>query len=224
MILVKAVRARKEDFANQQKGRLIMKFKWLVSASVMSAITFGNAQGMKMDHMARNMFGGPVYTGAPALEVTASLVSAGGGADHFSIGTALGEMVGPKLTKAELAKLTRQYGGSRVKRFVTVFNFAVDDSLKIATAAGVTLPEPHLTGNALAATLVKAGRDSKGTFWTGYLLDKAVSHKIHVAVMQDIDGKWGMNADRDYHRISNQAHYDLAKALHVPGVRLASLH
>jgi hypothetical protein len=169
-------------------------------------------------------FGGPMYDGAPALNVTASLVKAGGGPDNFSITTALTSMVGEDTFKGEVASLTKRYGEKRVMRFVEVFNFAVKDALGKATAAGVTLPEADLSGKELASTLVKAGMDDNHVFWTCFLLDKALSHKIHVAVMNDIDQKFGVETDQDYHRISNQAHYDLGKALGVEGVKRASLH
>jgi hypothetical protein len=177
-----------------------------------------------MDDTNKDMFGGPVYTGDPALAVTASLVQAGGGADNFSIKTALVDLAGTDTVTAEVAKLTKKYGATRVDRFIKVFDFAVNDSLKIATAAGVTLPAPSLDGKDLAVTLIKAGQDSKGVFWTGFLLDKAVTHKIHVQVMMDIDKQFGMDADKDYHRISNQTHYDLGKALGISGIKLAPLH
>lgn len=179
-------------------------------------------KGMKGMDMSR--YGGPVYTGAPALAVTSSLVKAGGGAGEFSIATALTSMVGPKLVTAEVGKLTHQYGKTRVTSWITVFNFAVADALKKATAAGVTLPAPTLSGKALAATLVKAGLDSHGTFYTGYLLDKAVTHGIHTSVMDDIDAKYGPGADLNYHRVTNQAMVDLAHALGAKSVKVASLH
>ncbi|CAN5559041.1 hypothetical protein BH11ARM2_BH11ARM2_24890 [soil metagenome] len=182
------------------------------------------AMSLAQMDMKESRYGGPVYEGAPALTVTASLVKAGGGPAHFSTAKALTSMVGPKLVKAEIAKLTKQYGRTRVGRFLQVFDFAVNDSLMMATKAGVKLPMANLSGKALAGTLVKAGMDKDGTFYTEFLLDKAVSHDIHMAVMNDIDMKFGADADKDYHRISNQAHYDLAKALKIPGVKLASLH
>src|ERR1044071_6864722 len=52
-----------------------------------------------------NRFGGPIYTGAPALPVTASLVEAGGGPENFSIAKALTAMIGADGVKAEVAKL-----------------------------------------------------------------------------------------------------------------------
>jgi hypothetical protein len=171
-------------------------------------------------------FGGPVYSGAPALAVTASLVAAGGGADKYSTATALTSMLGAATVKAEVGKLTKQYGAAAVTTWLKTFDFAVNDSLKIATAAGVKLPEPTLSGKELAETLVKAGTASDGTFQIEFLLDKAVSHKIHVQVMNDIDKEpdLGKKADYDYHRISNQAFYDVAQALGLTSVKLAAVH
>src|ERR1700680_3719510 len=93
-----------------------------------------------MHGMQMGRFGGPVYSGAPALSVTASLVAVGGGADHYSTATALVSMVGKDTVNAEVAKLTKQYGKDAVGQWLSTFDFAVNDSLKHATAAGVTLP------------------------------------------------------------------------------------
>ena len=183
-----------------------------------------NTQNAANSEMGR--FGGPVYSGAPALAVTASLVAAGGGADKFSTATALTNMLGAETVKAEVGKLNKQYGSAAVNTWLKTFDFAVTDALKIATAAGVKLPEATLSGKELAQTLVKAGTASDGTFQIEFLLDKAVSHKIHVQVMDDIDKNpdLGKKADYDYHRISNQAFYDVAQALGMTSVKLASVH
>lgn len=172
-------------------------------------------------------FGGPVYNGPPALDVTAALVAAGGGASNYSTATALTNMVGKDLVGQEVAKLSKQYGQDKVTQWLKTFDFAVSDALKVATAAGVKLPAPApLKGKDLAVALVKAGLDKGGAFQIEYLLDKAVSHKIHVAVMNDIDKNpaFGKAADLSYHLISNQAFYDLAQALGATSVKLAPLH
>jgi hypothetical protein len=172
-------------------------------------------------------FGGPVYTGAPALDVTAALVKAGGGPADYSTAAALVSMVGKPTVDAEVAKLTKQYGADAVTLWLKTFDFAVKDSLKIATAAGIKLPAPAaLEGKALAVALVKAGTDSDGYFQIELLLDKAVSHNIHVQVMNDIDKEPGLGkkADLQYHQISNQAFYDLAQALGATSVKLAPVH
>ena len=67
-----------------------------------------NMQGM-------NWFGGPVYNGKPNLEVTAALVDAGGGVEHFSFQQALVSMLGEKTVHAEVGKLTKQYGSKRAQ-------------------------------------------------------------------------------------------------------------
>ena len=42
------------------------------------------------------------------------------------------------------------------------------------------------------------------------MLDRAVSHPIHEQVMTDIDAKYGIAKDADYHAVLNQAMHDLA--------------
>jgi len=173
-------------------------------------------------------FGGPVFDGAPALTVTAALIKAGGGAAGFSTAKALVSMLGADTVNAEVAKLSKQYGKDEVGTWLKTFDFAVADSLKIASAAGIKLPDApaDLTGSKLASTLVSAGTDSDNTFQIEFLLDKAVSHKIHVQVMNDIDADndLGKLADLRYHQISNQAFFDVAQALGLKNVKLADLH
>lgn len=173
-----------------------------------------------------NRYGGPVYVGTPALPVTAALVRAGGGVGHFSIAQALTAMVGAKLVNGEVAKLTQQYGKSNVTQWITGFNFVVEDTLQIITKAGIQLPQPaNLAGKDLATTLVGAGIDPKtNVFWVGLLLDKALSHKIHNQVMDDIDAHLGAATDLNTHKLTNQAMYDLAQALGNKNLKLAPLH
>lgn len=200
----------------------------LAAAAVFVAGAAAFADDMSNTTAMQGRFGGPVYSGAPALTVTAALVTAGGGADHYSTATALVSMLGKDTVNAEVAKLTKQYGKDAVGQWLSTFDFAVNDSLKHATAAGVTLPAPDsmLTGASLAKTLVNAGSAPDGTFQIEFLLDKAVSHDIHNAVMDDIDNNasLGKHADLMYHTISNQAFYDVAQALGAKDVKLASLH
>ncbi|HEY9179072.1 MAG TPA: hypothetical protein VIO32_00025, partial [Candidatus Baltobacteraceae bacterium] len=61
----------------------------------------------------------------------------------------------------------------------------------------------------LAAALWGAGQTGTG-FNVEVMLDRAVSHPIHVQVMKDIDAKYGIAADADYHAILNTAMHDLA--------------
>ena len=173
-----------------------------------------------------NMFGGPIYAGPPALAVTAALVKAGGGPEHFTIQKALVSMLGAKTVNAEVAKLTKQYGKKKVADWLSGFNFAVHDALQQVTAAGIKLPAApkNLRGIKLAKTLVNAGTAKNHVFWSGLLFDHALSHKVHNQVMVDIDAKYGAPYDTNMHAITNQAMYDVAHALGDKKVRLASLH
>ncbi|MDE2069914.1 MAG: hypothetical protein KGJ04_01450 [Gammaproteobacteria bacterium] len=173
-----------------------------------------------------NMFGGPIYSGAPALNVTAALVKAGGGAENFEFSKALVSMLGEKTVNAEVAKLTKQYGKDEVNTFITGMTYAVKDGLKRATEAGVKLPAvpADLHGMALARTLVTAGTAPDGVWWSGYLFDHALSHDLHNQVMEDINTNVSTQADLTTHKILNQAMFDVAHALGHKHVKLATLH
>lgn len=169
---------------------------------------------MKSDHsMMKSRFSGPgVYTGAPQLKTTLSMIIAGGGPAKFDTVKLVTVLAGAK-TKAEVASLTKRFGGSNVKSFLTVFDYVVNDSLKIVTAKKVALPskpDPSPTnGKALAAALWKLGVQPDGNYNVEVMLDELVSHPIHVQVMKDIDAKYGVKADANYHIVLNAAMHDL---------------
>lgn len=195
-----------------------------------SAMSGSMKSGMMMksgpDHgMPEGKMGGDgvTYTGKPDLQAAISLVTAGGAPGHFSIVTALTSLAGAATAKAESAKLTKQYGAADFASFATVQNFAVNDAVKIATAAGVKFPSPMLHGAVLAKRVVTLGLVN-GTYYEGTQLDHLVTNNIHEQVMADIDKKFGTKADANYHLIANQAHYDLAHALGVTSVKLAAFH
>ncbi|MBV9334159.1 MAG: hypothetical protein JO146_09135 [Candidatus Eremiobacteraeota bacterium] len=164
-------------------------------------------------------FGGSccVYTGAPALAVTLSMVEAGGGPNNFSTVTLLKTLTGP-LFSPEVAKLNKEYGEAQVAQFLKTFDFVVNDSLRIVTMKKIALPsQPNpdpKDGKALAAALWQAGQTGEG-FNVEVMLDRAVSHPIHVQVMKDIDAKYGLAADAQYHAILTTAMKDLAGAYHL---------
>ena len=193
-----------------------MKLRLSALAAIL-ALAFGShaASASMMSNVtnAPSRFSGPgVYTGAPALPVTLSMVIAGGGPSHFSTLTLVKTLAGDK-TSAELASLTNKFGKAKIGHFVTVFNFVVADTLKIVTEKNIALPKsPNPNpkdGKALAAALWGAGQTGNG-FSVEVMLDRAVSHGIHAQVMKDIDAKYGLAADADYHAVLNQAMRDLA--------------
>lgn len=156
------------------------------------------------------------YSGPPKLALTLSMVEAGGGPSAFKTTTLFGVLAGDK-AGAEVTKLDSQFGKENVARFLKTFDFVIDDSLKIVTAKKVALPkmpEPAPSnGKALAAALYTAGVSSDGAYNVEYMLDRLVSHPIHVQVMDDIDAKYGQKADAEYHVILLQVMKDL-KALY----------
>ncbi len=158
-----------------------------------------------------------VYTGAPALPVTLSMVMAGGGPKDFRTATLLEALAGANFD-AEVAKLTKQYGKAEVGQFLKTFDFVVSDSLRIVTEKHVMLPskpspDPS-NGAALAGALWAAGQTGNG-YNVEVMLDRAVSHPIHLQVMGDIDSKYGLAADAQYHAILTTAMKDLAAAYHL---------
>ncbi len=203
-------------------------FAITLAATTMLALTLPAASAIKSgpDHgMPVGTAGGdgPGYSGKPDLQTAVSLVVAGGPIGSFSVVQAISAMIGPAVTKAEVAKLTKQYGATRVASFVAVQNFAVNDAVKKAMAAGVKFPKPMLKGKALARRAVSAGL-FHGTYYEGVQLDRLVTNAIHEAVMNDIDSKFGRPADANYHLIADQAHYDLGQAVGMTSVKLAAYH
>lgn len=199
----------------------------LAGIAVAGAMCFGiaTAAGGTMMNSHMDRFGGPAYTSAPNLAATAAFVQAGGGAGHFRFQTALGSMAGDKTIDKEVGKLENQYGKVAVMQWLKTWDFAVSYALHDAMKSGVSIPPPaNLHGKALAAALVRAGMTNDGTFWTGYMLDHTISHNIHDATMDAIDAKYSPTADTMYHKITNQAMYDLAQALGMKNVKLASFH
>jgi hypothetical protein len=155
-----------------------------------------------------------VYTGAPALPVTLSMIVAGGGPSDFKTAALVGVLAGDK-AGPEVAKLKKQFGDEQVASFLKTFDFVVADSLKIVKEKNVALPSTPMPdpkdGKALAAALWGAGQTGKG-FNVEVMLDRAVSHPIHTQVMLDIDKEPGLGlaADANYHAVLTQAMKDLA--------------
>jgi len=186
-----------------------------VFAIAVPAVAAGSRLPQVVDQPSR--FSGPgVYTGKPALPVTLSMIIAGGGPSNFKTLTLVKALAGPK-TDAEVASLTKKFGSAKVGHFVTIFPFIVSDALKIVKAKGIALPsspspDPK-NGKALAGALWAAGQTGHG-FNVEVMLDRAVSHPIHMQVMDDIDAKFGLPADADYHVVLTQAMKDLASVYH----------
>ena len=154
-----------------------------------------------------------VNTGAPALQTTVDMITAGSDKTGFQSTTLVGYLAGA-LTKAELGSLTKQFGADNVTSFVKTFNFVVIDAVAKVTAAKVPLPKvsiPPPDGEALSAELYMLGVTPDKSFDVEYMLDALVTHGIHAAVMDDIDKDptLGPKADANYHAVLSQVMKDL---------------
>ncbi|MGZ3498320.1 MAG: hypothetical protein ACXVAK_12255 [Vulcanimicrobiaceae bacterium] len=143
------------------------------------------------------------YLGQPDLPVTAAVVQAGGGATNFDSTKLLGVLFDND--QQTLAAFTTKYGAQRVTQFAQTFNYAIDDALRVATNAGVKLPDPpaDLTtnGSALCAALVHDGTMPDGRFDIGYLIEHLLSRQVHIAIMHDMnaDQSIGTQKNADFH-------------------------
>jgi hypothetical protein len=161
-------------------------------------------------------FGGSVSTAAPRLPTTLSLVVAGGGPADFKTTTLVGVLAGPS-ANAEVASLTKQFGAPTVKQFISTFDFVIADALRLVKENNIALPaapspDPK-DGKALSAALYSTGVDSaSGTYNVEYMLDNLVSHPLHVQIMKDIDARYGVAADANYHLALLQVMKDLKSA------------
>jgi hypothetical protein len=157
-----------------------------------------------------------VYLGTPALATTLAMADAGGGLANFDSVKLVRVLAGERTT-AEVSSLQQKFGADNVKSFLEVFNFVVNDAVAKITAAKVALPTaPNPSpsdGRALAAALYALGVNPLAkTFDIEYMLDALVTHPIHLAVMDDIDEKYGRPADGNYHAVFTQAMVDLKAA------------
>ncbi len=156
--------------------------------------------------------GPTMYPGTPDLAVTAEMVAAGGGAAHFDSKKLVGVMAG-KNAPAALAYLTHTYGAKNVDAFFRTFTYAVDDSLKYATQKGISLPSERVpSGSVLTQHLYTAGTLPNGQYDVGYMLERLVSHPIHMYVMWDINKQpdLGRKTDETFHIILTDAMHKLS--------------
>jgi hypothetical protein len=159
--------------------------------------------------------GAIVNHGQPNLKLTLAVVIAGGGSKHFDAATLFGVLAGPN-AKAETAKLKHQYGAKRFREFVSVFTFAIDDSLAVVTHAKIplpTTPAPNpADGKALSAALYQAGTTPSGKWDVGYMLEGLISHPVHHVVMSHIDESFTPETNASFHIILTTAMQDLKTA------------
>ncbi len=160
----------------------------------------------------------PIDLGPPNLALAIALVAAGGGPAAFDADTAVGNLTGNgTFGTSERAALLKKFGAENLTSFNKTFNYVITDALAQAARAGMTLPatplpDPH-DAKALAAALYSAGIESGRRYDVEVMLDRLISHIVHVAVMNDIDASdLGPAADANYHLVLSQLIRDTAKA------------
>lgn len=162
--------------------------------------------------------GPPLYKGEPDRVAAAGLVNAGSGATSFQITSALTAMIGSDRERAEFGKLERTYR-TQVTDWSTVWKFVVRDA-----ASKTHIPRTStLTGAALGTRVIKNGIAPDGSFDTDVMLDHLFSHRVRVAVLKDVDARFTVAMDAEFHKITNQAMFDVAKDLGMR-VQLSSFH
>ncbi len=143
------------------------------------------------------------YKGTPDLALTSALVQAGGGPSGFNGSRFFGILLGPN--SPEMHAFQNRFGAARVTRFAHTLTYAIDDSLRVATAAGVKLPPPASRvandGALLCAGLTRDGVLTDGRFDVGYMLEHLVTRPVHVAIMHDINANpsYGRRTNADFH-------------------------
>ena len=173
---------------------------------------------------AHGRYGGGIYLGAPTLNVTASMVRAGGGAANFSFEQSLRNAGGDAWVTTELSQLGEKYGRKKVRLWLETTEFAVTDSLTKCTEAGITMPHSEMHGRQLGMAMVNAGVDDDHQFTSDMWMDRTESHTVNLKVLDDMDKQYGSDADADNHMISNRFFFDLAGHLNMPQVKLAGFH
>jgi hypothetical protein len=159
--------------------------------------------------------GDTVYHGAPNLTWTAELIAAGGGAQHFDARRAVAVLAGSRAPET-LAYLRGRYGARNVDGFFRTLTFDVDDAVRIAGQHHIALPPVHepVDGRLLSSELYHAGVMPNGRYDVGYMLERLLSHPIHMYVMWDShnDPAIGKRTDEMFHIILTDAVIRLGKS------------
>lgn len=152
------------------------------------------------------------YVGTPDLAVTASIVQAGGGPQHYDSGTMFRVLAG-RLAGLEMMKLRMQFGRPRVDAFLKSFDFAIaallhDRSLELPPQGSLDLQD----GRGVARALLARGTQPSGAYDVGYMLDHLLSHDLHARICTELDARYGDGSSQNYHQILAQVIADMKRA------------
>jgi hypothetical protein len=164
---------------------------------------------------------------SPSLDLTAALLQAGGGLGHFSMQTALVNMLGQADAKDEIARLRRRYGAAPVHRWLQGSDWLMLQGLTQLRNTGTDLPEPssELAGSRLAAALVQAGiAPGDKRFQTDYYYDHLFSRAVNKVLETGMDRKFSERYAKSVSAINDQAMSDISQQILIRSTTLAKLH
>jgi hypothetical protein len=149
---------------------------------------------------------------APNLALSLSMDMAGGGPGGFTTNRLINVLFGDRHV-AELGRLQRRFGFAHVASFIHVSDFVVPNAMAIVQSKGMTLPDdpspsPRDT-TALAGALYRAGLDASGSFRAQTMLDALLSAPVRVAVVRDVEAKFGRAARENYFTVLTRVMDDL---------------
>jgi hypothetical protein len=154
------------------------------------------------------------YRGRPDLGLTLAVVQAGGGPRRFNSARLFTVLAGDK-AKRESQNLQHLYGKAKMAAFMETFNFAVTDLVSLFKMNGVALPNaPRLSprnGRALTVAIYHAGIMPTGKWDCGYMMERLMTHPVHIALMHDINVARGHGPQHDanFHIILTRMIVDL---------------
>ena len=154
------------------------------------------------------------YRGRPDLGLTLAMVEAGGGPGRFNSARLFTVLAGDK-AKRESQNLQRLYGKAKMAAFMETFNFAVTDLVSLFKMNGVALPNaPRVSprnGKALTVALYHSGIMPTGKWDCGYMMERLMTHPVHIALMHDINVARGHGPQHDanFHIILTRMIVDL---------------
>ncbi len=159
----------------------------------------------------------------PAIDLTSSLISSGGGAGSFSMVRAFGNMLGSNAMSSELASLNARYGSRETAQFVRTFDFAISDAWRRFGSDNMAVSQTgERSGRQLASGLVRSGLDTRGAFQIDQLLDATLSPTVRGQVEADIRSRYGADGQSTFRLVADRFFFDLAQRLGQNDVSLAS--
>ena len=154
------------------------------------------------------------YRGRPDLGLTLAMVQAGGGPRRFD-SVRLFKVLAGNNAKRESLKLQRLYGKARMAAFMQTFNFAVTDLVPLFKMNGIAMPNaPRISpskGRDLTVAIYHAGIMPTGKWDCGYMMERLMTHPVHIALMHDINVARGHGPQHDanFHIILTRMIVDL---------------